>query len=431
LLYNAPRWKLWRKVQMSSPILDAIQYALSTSPAVAGKRLRSERELAVLFSVGESKIRKYLSKLVQQGVLVRRRGCGTFIRRIATPPDNFKDLSPEMLKKASNIFSESRSSDISTKIQSVQLHIGLWGDLGTNSLIDQFILGSIAKSVSSRGHRLTVHNVIGDFETWSPISVDEFRKQLDEASCDGYLVVNSMAPLFNEAIEDKEVPVMFFLAGTSHIDNQPLVMFDTNEAITRAVRKFNEIGYKKIGLIGEKRESDNLSPPIPEPKAYDQAMEECGLDYRAYESSPLGVGQAIEATRKLLGRSDPPEAIYVSDDNVMVGVAEALNLEGVVPGKDIAIITLSNRNFPLPPGRVWSTMQFDRERFAQLLVDNLLYQLQSTGSGANTVALHANWIEGQTHSLERKQSRSGRKISEVSAPSGRPAKADISVTSEI
>lgn len=386
-------------------LTGTLHYSLSRPPAVAGKRLRSERELAKIFNVGEAQIRKVLSRLVNEGVLVRRRGSGTFVRRIveySTTRQN--DLSPEMLKKASLVFTDSRpSGNFSTsRPQASQLHIGLWGDLGNNCLVDQFIIGSIAKAASSAGHRLTVHNIIEDFQTWNHISVESFRRQLEAHPCDGYLVVNSISDLFIEAVGDNQVPVMFFLGGTVEIEHEPLVFFDTAEALKRAIRKFYSLGHKKIAFIGEKRKQDEPEDLINlEVRAYEDCMKKLGLDYRAYELSSTGVAQAMESTRNLFRKTDAPEALYVADDNVLVGVAEALSIEGIVPGKDVALITLSNRNFPLPPGRDWSCMEFDRERYAQLLVDNLLYQLQSTGTRANTLAVHANWVAGQTHEIKK------------------------------
>lgn len=389
-------------------LTGTLQYSLSRPPAIAGKRLRSERELASLFDVGEAQIRKALSRLVDDGVLIRRRGSGTFVRRIAEySPARHNNLSPEMLKKAALVFTDSKSNGGSgSNTQAAQLHIGLWGDLGNNSLVDQFIIGSIAKATSSAGHRLTVHNIVENFNTWDMISIDDFKKQIEDNPCDGYLVVNSVSDLFVEALGDQQVPVVFFLGGTVAIKYEPMVMFDTAEALNRAVTRFYEMGYRKIGMIGEKRVDENDENLLElEVNAYEDCMRKLGLDYRAYELSMTGVGQAMMATRKLLRRGDPPEAIYVADDNVLVGFSEALDIERVVPGRDIGVITLSNRNFPLPPGRDWSRMEFDRERFAQLLVDNLLYQLQSAGTRANTIALHANWIEGETHQITKQKNK--------------------------
>lgn len=386
--------------------ISTLNYSLSRSPSTAGKRLRSERELSSIFNVGEAQVRKVLSKLVDNGVLIRKRGSGTYVRRVSDlHPDNHK-LPPAYTEKAGYIFADSKLKfSNGTESSSPQLHIGLWGDIGYGAMIDQYIIGAISKSVNAAGHRFTLHNTVKDFQTGERIPAEQLRQQIENNPCDGYLVVDTIADSFQKAIGNAKIPTVYFLGGSVDIDYEPIVMFDTFEAIERAVRVFHKQGYDRIGIIACKREWDNPYPNGIEDVIYDNVMSRLGLSYRACEFSESGVGQAMQATRKLFNRPDPPKAIYVTDDNILVGVSEAFALQGIVPGRDVAVITLSNKNFPLPPGRNWSRMEFDRERLAKVIVDNLLYQLQTTTSKANTITIHASWVPADTHLIKNKENR--------------------------
>lgn len=371
-----------------------IQYTLSRPPAAAGRRLKSERELATMLGVGESKVRKSLESLVKEGVLVRRRGSGTFVRRIADPPPVIP-TDPVMEDVVQGLFSDDSIAIMET--HTARLHLGLWGDLESHDSIHQSILSSISRAVSARGHRFSVHSCVQDWETNKPIPVHELAEQLKANPCDGYIVVHDYAETFLKAIGDRNVPVVYFRAGTTPVRHEPLIMMHTNEAIERAVYKFADQGLEKIALIAQRRHKT----PEPEQRAYENVMQFLGLPYRKSILCDIGVVPAMNAVRGMIKSGDIPEAVYVADDNVLLGVSEALSIEGLKPGKDIAVITLSNRSFPLPSGFTWSRFEFDRERFGQLIIDDLLNLLQSAGAKSSTVSLHGKWIEGETHFMKK------------------------------
>jgi hypothetical protein len=134
---------------------------------------------------------------------------------------------------------------------------------------------------------------------------------------------------------------------------------------------------------------------------YQRAMENLGLPYRACETSPATTTGAMEATIRLLHREDPPEAVYVADDFLLIGVVQALEAEGIVPGRDIAVITLSNRGLQLPRGYNWSQLEFDPEYFGTLMVNNLCQVIQTAGAKLVSQQICATWRPGDTHILRK------------------------------
>lgn len=382
-------------------LTDAIQYTLSRPPSAAGRRLKSERELASLLNVGESLVRKSLNQLANKGILVRRRGSGTFVRRVADPPTSTMMAEGLTLDNQMALFSDitgGARSGMSRSESTGTLHIGLWGDLESRVDINANLLGGIARATNRRGHRLTVHSIIEDYTSRTPIPYPILSQHLRDNPCDGYLVVSTWADRFNKAIGNANGRALFFLAGTDAMVNEPMVMQDTSEAITRAVQIFANEGYKRIGMIAYKREHE---PRGWDTLTYERAMAQIGINYRACSMSDIGVSQAMAATRQLLSRQDRPEAIYVADDHLLVGVAEAMQLAGIVPGRDIAVITLSNRGVALPAGYNWSRIEFDRERFCQMVVEALLRMLEHAGSEADNMSIHGRWITGDTHTIRR------------------------------
>jgi DNA-binding LacI/PurR family transcriptional regulator len=169
---------------------------------------------------------------------------------------------------------------------------------------------------------------------------------------------------------------------------------DTEEAVARAVRVLAEEGYREIGLLGLRGPDLAVEPVMT---VYDRAMEDAGLSYRGMEFGTIYPGDSIAAFRTLMGSDSPPDAIYVSDDVVLAGVAEVCELDGIVPGRDLGVITFSTPNYPLPQAHNWSRMDFDVEGFGEAVVNSLLRMIQTAGTRINSHAIHASWVGGETH----------------------------------
>ncbi|HWB54544.1 MAG TPA: substrate-binding domain-containing protein [Tepidisphaeraceae bacterium] len=153
-------------------------------------------------------------------------------------------------------------------------------------------------------------------------------------------------------------------------------------------------GYKRIALIALEEAGHDSQPFI---KAYKRAVEDCGLKYEAMEFCNNSVVASMAGTRRLLDRKNPPDAIYVADDFVFYGVAEALAVSNVKPGVDLGVITLSNRGHQLPPGNDWSRLELDPHLFGHIAVDSLLRIIQTAGTEAGNIGVYASWRPGQTH----------------------------------
>jgi DNA-binding LacI/PurR family transcriptional regulator len=273
----------------------------------------------------------------------------------------------------------------------VKLHLGFWTDYRVNEPIQQLLLSAVSRAVSAYGHRLTIHSVLNDQDYHQKKPIKSLREEIEEDACDGYIVTNEVSELFEEVVQGRNLPAVYFLSGIAPIEHEPLIFFNTTEAIERAVRKLAQAGYQRIALVGFKHTENPY-----EQTAYNLAMQREGLSYRKAVFSQQGVGQSIAVMRELFESAECPDALYVSDDNVMVGVAEYLTMQKLVAGVDLGVISLSNRGYPLPPGYNWSRMEFDRDKLAQVIVISLLSLLQTANFKLNNLALHASWIAGET-----------------------------------
>lgn len=389
---------------MADTLLSSLEYTLSQPPARVGMRLRTEQELAEQLGITRWRLRTLLGQLVGQGILARRQGSGTYIRKVPgrlIPPPGPALIRPEQIF-AHEIDEEHPTN---TRLQStrqqksLQLHLVLRQTEGRSDTA-QRILDYLTLEIELRGHRSALYTVDLHDE---PASIERLRRSVQEFPGDGYIVGSGSARIFKEATAPHDVPAVFYAGRTIPILHEPTILMDIAEAITRGVAKLAEQGFRHIAMLGKaggyvSHEKENRHVYNT---AYDYGMRRAGLDYRrsAFASgneAESAIG-AIEATRELLSGDAPTDALLLSDDHLLPGVKLALEQEGLVPGRDIGLITTYNRGIPLTGGYHWSGIEFDLAVFARHIVGALLDRMHYAGVAPTSIGVMGSWRPGLTH----------------------------------
>jgi hypothetical protein len=79
---------------------------------------------------------------------------------------------------------------------------------------------------------------------------------------------------------------------------------------------------------------------------------------------------------------------------------------GYYPGRNLAVITHSNKGIPLPSGPEWSRMEFDPLQVATLTLDVIVAEMKSALPDIISLAHKPTWIEGNSHRLSEKPASS-------------------------
>ena len=394
-----PRTSQSSRSEASAPDLAAEMTRLLVSGhAQAGMRLRSVRDLAVIFRVDPSRIGTALSILSERGVVVQRHGSGTYIRRL--PTGNGIDhssplhagLSAEGILAPVPVVRSRRRLDPRHK----HLHFQIWVEFDSPSVSQSEVIDGARKLLAASGHRLTVCGDIKGIQ--SPRSGPKVVASLAARPADGYLVADWLGGLFDQAFTDTGKPwLMLGFAGP--VRHQPCMLMDVVESVERATAILLEGGCRRVALIGhlgDKRTCDLMSLHHAFAMGFHGAA--------GYQVSRFVENQALPVRRALsemLDSKTPPDGLYVADDTLLPFVAAELRRRGIVPGRDLAVITQWNENQTKAPELPWSRMVYSPRRFGEVLAGNLLATSQSAGVRLSNASILADWCPGETHLLAR------------------------------
>lgn len=366
-----------------------LELLLTQPPSKAGMRLCSERELASLLHIDRTRIQKAFDILVERGILVRRHGSGTYVRKVPkaqTEVECSLAIVPERLFAAKKSFRR-QIQQAHRKLQFAVIPNQTWESASNRATFE-----GIEDRVLREGHHLKILSPRGKKEGRAKELIDAMR----ENPSDGYILWTSNASLLQEAFPDDLPPAVFIGAGerSTDLDYSPVARVDLEDGILRSLGILAREGFRRIAFIGlESVERDQDGDRA----IYDDGMRRLGLDYRASVFCPLNLTQCRAAMRALFSGDERPDAVYMADDVVLQYVLPAWKKLGLVPGQNLGVITLSTRSSELPGEFEWSRMEFNPFQLGRMAVDSLLREIETAGEELCSFEHLGQWREGKTH----------------------------------
>lgn len=307
-------------------------------------RLPSERALAERFAVSRTSVRESLNALVEDGILVRLVGKGTFIassRRNNIPKPGSERAGHLAFLIGENIF------------QFVQPGYSR-------------ILVGAEQVCQQEGYRLLFHSV-GEEETDPGLGLPQGQPD----GIQGCLVAGGLRTKTLRRLLDWKVPVVL---TDLIVEDGYASMVGADYAIGthQAMEHLCSLGHTEIGFIG--------FPNSIKYQTYWQSLEKLDLSYDAHFVHFLqlpdvasGIVAGYQAMRSMMARGTLPTAILATNDLVATGIMEALSLSNVkVPdqisvigyddlGRDMKPPLTTIRSYPEEVGRI----------AARILINNL------------------------------------------------------------
>lgn len=381
-------------------LIKAMEYILSRPPSQVGKRLRSERELATHLKANRYTVKSVFNHFVDSGYLARRPGSGTYVRKVTPPPKSAQKSAFGLPFSADDLFAPGELIPVrkAALAEHRQLKLAFVFAAKTRGESQKHIIAGIEDRVKQAGHKLKIHTIdrVGE----EPISVEALTEKLHSISCDGYILWSVEAKAVNPEFLKRHAPAVYVGDDKRYNDSNysPLVRVGMEDATLRAIDLLVQQGYQRIGYIDLPHFGEGLRKNR---HFYEWALQGVDLSYRRSEFVHLDEKSALLSMRRMFNSADRPEAVYVADDIVLRHVAKAWQQMKLIPGKDFAVITHSNRGVPLPTGFDWSRMEFHPFQLGRIVVDSLLLEIQNAGEAICSVEHLAIWHPGSTHTVTR------------------------------
>jgi len=387
-------------------LADFLEQLLSKKPSKTGQRLCSERDLGEKLNIDRMKVQKAFGLLMEKGIITRRIGSGTYIRKVPKRSGSSQQIlwNGDTPVKVEALFA--KPSPVPARHQINQEHRSLklallptWESESNNS-----ILGGIKDRVRREGHEIKTYRIKqATKEDVPPHTIPPDPKlvaKLKEERFDGYILWARYVPVMEQAFPGQSPPCVYIGSGSrdEDLNSAPLVRIDLEDAAVRGLKLLAKEGYEKIGMI---RYSSMSRDVVEDERLYHEVLDRFGLSYRNVASCKLKTANAQNIVKKMFLGKDRPQAVFVDDDVLLHYLAAEWANQGITPGKDLAVITISNRGNALPAGWDWSRLEFHPEQVGRMAVDCLLQEIQTAGEELCSFEHLSVWRPGATHQIQK------------------------------
>jgi LacI family transcriptional regulator len=221
-------------------------------------------------------------------------------------------------------------------------------------------------------------------------------RDLRARGVDGVLLstVTTDDPNMDSLIKDR---LPFVLVNRYSMDSQlrnklDYVVLDNYSCGYQAIEHFYRLGHNRVAVIAG---SMNVSTALLRTKGATQAMERFGLDQDSRLIVECGYERekAYEVARRMIAARKRPTAFFAQDDNMAIGVREAVLSSGLRIPEDVSLIGVDNSRMAAITGVDLTTVSQNIYEMGKLgtklLVDKIM---RAESSMVNQVIMEARLI---------------------------------------
>ncbi len=330
-----------------------------------GDLLPAEVKLAAQLSVHRLTVNRVMCELVNEGLLVRRRGVGTIVS------GKKRRLTPALGKGL------------------VGLLTGHHFNPATNSYYG-VIFEEMRKLLDARGLYIIP---LGDAEDFFKKSSNAADGSIRDSLSAIVLLGAANESVFRE-LENFDHPAI--VVGVSEY-NGPLKHVVTDDAADAGIvaNKLMDLGHTKIvhlNAVSPQRMHTRL-------QGFLSACEERGhaIPFRyVVEARSLEVADAKAAMLDFLDRGLPFTAVIGGNDNLALGAIAALNKRGIDVPEQVSVVGFDGIDAALHSIPPLTTMKVSRRRLAERAVELIVAACSGSTASSESGNLRSTWMEGGT-----------------------------------
>ena len=270
----------------------------------AGFQLPPEPELALTLQVSRPTLRKSLKLLIEQNLIIQRKGRGTFVSYQNTPKKRIAILTGNLKKELTDFYS-------------MKIFSGLNINVNLNPNMDMIFLdGSDEKKIIEKFHA---------------------------SSCDGLICIpdsDKLSPAFLGS-QFKNIPMVFFNCRDKLVSKNGFYsVCTTPSALDIAVENLMKLGHHRIAYLAASSKHSDLNLRNIEFLKLKAEYGRDGADFQFidYSSKIKWYNQARTSAYRLCKSQKPPTAILCPNSTYAYGAWQGIMDAGLNIPKDISIV---------------------------------------------------------------------------------------------
>lgn len=346
----------------SSPLVqmisDTLREGIRQGKFPAGRSLPSERQLCEELAVSRATLRQAISKLGNEGILIRKHHCQPVVASRET---------------------------ISTGSSARSRYIALWLWPATEDYGASLIVKGVQRALSKSNFRLYIPNAVGD--DWD-ILIKREQELFEDAAYDqdatgiiAWCVGGENNRPAIDRLRELNVPVVF-------IDRLPYDGLESDFVGTENVISSQNViehiidhGHRRIGYIGNTESASTIKDRL---RGYENALADAGITYDPELVGFVGSTNRVSAqvatdlvVAKLLDNPQPPTALACVNDHITLLVMESLKRRGLHIPTDISIAGFDGMLRWMPGGGHFTTAYQSFLRIGEVAANLLLERIES------------------------------------------------------
>ena len=238
------------------------------------------------------------------------------------------------------------------------------------------------------------HHVLLFMATPTVTDTDRVVREILDQQVDGIILASvSMSSSLTEECERHGIPVVHF---NRELDRSSLnaVIADNYSGGRAVAAHLVAAGHKRIGYLAG---YEGASTQIERERGFRDGLEEQGVELAARATTDFIRSQAQEATRRMFGGPDRPDAVFVCNDHMAFAAMGVLRLElGLRIPEDVAVVGFDDIPMAAWPEYDLTTVRQPMSRLVSRTVEILLARIADPTLPAKRFVVSTRLIERGT-----------------------------------
>ncbi len=195
------------------------------------------------------------------------------------------------------------------------------------------------------------------------------------------------------AIQTSNVPVVL-VGQDGSMHNIPSIVHDDYRVGYEAGNRLTAKGCKKIGFIGV--QGDDLAVDKLRSQGLTQALEFNQLSLLFHARGDFSIESGYETAKEYLSKFTETDGIFCATDRIAVGAIQAIQENGVTPGKEIKVLGVGNDELASVCTPSLSTFNYAFDKAGENAAKLLLERINNQGFEMSKVVLTFQNVERET-----------------------------------